>query len=587
MAIRQLPPQLVNQIAAGEVIERPASVAKELVENSLDAGAGSVHVDAEQGGVRLCRVQDDGAGIEAEELPAALCRHATSKIASLEDLEQVATLGFRGEALPSIASVSRLSLTSRVAGADAATRIVTEGGEEAAPLPAAHPVGTTIEVRDLFFNTPARRKFLRAERTEFSHLDAVVRRLALSRFETEFRLRHNQRLVFHARPARDRAQCEARIAEICGGAFVEHVLYAEHESAGLRVWGWLAMPTFSRSQPDLQYFYLNGRMVRDKLVSHAIRQGYQDVLFHGRYPAYVVFLEMDPARVDVNAHPAKLEVRFHDGRLVHEFIRKTVESVLAETRPTEEPAGASASRAPTPALRQGAARRPAAHQHSMALQVREQGAALTAGHGACPAPEDPGAEVELPLGTALAQLHGVYILAQNRDGLVLVDMHAAHERITYEKLKSKLGDGPLRAQPLLVPLTLKVAPAEAELAAANGAVFERLGSEVDRAGPATLRVRQVPALLREADSEQLLRDVLADLAEHGTSARIENTVNTLLATMACHGSVRANRKLALPEMNALLRQMESTARADQCNHGRPTWARLTMEELDRLFLRGQ
>ncbi len=596
--IHLLPSQLVNQIAAGEVVERPASVVKELVENSLDAGAGRIEVDVQQGGLKRMRVSDDGHGLSPEDMPLALSRHATSKVASLEDLERIASMGFRGEALPSIASVSRLSLTSRERGVEHAWRL--EGDAET-PVPAAHPEGTTVEVRDLFWNTPARRKFLRTEKTEFGHIEQVVRRLALARPSVGFRLVHNGREVFVAQPARDRAGQERRLAGLLGAAFLEHALYFEHEAAGLHLRGWVARPVFSRAQADMQHFYVNGRMVRDKLVTHAVRQAFQDVLYHGRHPAYVLFLELDPVLVDVNVHPTKHEVRFREGRLVHDFLFRTLHRVLAEERPgdavpamagDETPAAsagtlASAGDTPAsspapvqPALRLGVKERPAGYGASLAWQ------APPVAEGASPE-EDEEADAVPPLGFALAQLHGVYILAQNARGLVLVDMHAAHERITYERFKAaRAGEG-IRSQPLLVPVSVAVSRREAELAEQHAPTFAELGMEVERMGEEVLVVRALPALLRDADAERLLRDVLSDLAVHGESDRVLTSLNEVLATMACHGSVRANRRLTREEMDALLRDIERTERSGQCNHGRPTWTQLSLDELDRLFLRGR
>ncbi len=592
MPIQILPARLVNQIAAGEVIERPASVVKELLENSLDAGAGRIEIDIEQGGRQRIRVRDDGAGIAHEELSLALARHATSKIASLEDLERIRSLGFRGEALPSIASVSRLRLSSRAHGAAAGWSVQGDGADEVlAPEPAAHPHGTTVDVQDLFFNTPARRKFLRTEATEFGHIDNVVRRMALGCFPVALKLQHNQRVVLHLPAARTRPQQERRVADLCGKAFMEQAVYVEHAAAGLALHGWVALPTFSRSQPDLQYFYVNGRMVRDKLVTHALRQAYQDVLFHGRHPAYVLFLELDPATVDVNAHPAKHEVRFRDSRLVHDYLFRTLHEALGGVRP-------SAQQAPQPAVplpgRQECATVATPAQTRMPLAVQEQVRRYAALHPAGPVPAEAAAppatqagEAGFPLGFALAQLHGIYILAQNAQGLVLVDMHAAHERITYELLKqAQAGEG-IRRQPLLVPLTLEVSAREAGLCEARQDWFAGLGLEVDRIGPERVVVRAVPALLHEADIGALVRDVLSDLLEHGSSRRIEEHINALLSTLACHGSVRANRRLGIEEMNALLREMERTERSGQCNHGRPTWVQFPLADLDRLFARGR
>ncbi len=601
--IRCLPVELVNQIAAGEVIERPASVVKELVENSLDAGARRIEIDLEQGGARLIRVRDDGGGIEAEDLPLAVSAHATSKIASFDDLERVATLGFRGEALPSIASVSRFALTSRRAGAEQAWRIEIDGGRARAPQPAQHAPGTAVEVRDLFYNLPARRKFLRAERTEFGHVEEWVKSMALARPDVEFRLGHNGKAVRWFKATREAAELDRRLADVLGEEFLGSSLQIDHGAAGLRLHGWVGLPTASRAQADQQYFHVNGRLVRDRLVAHAVRQAYADVLFHGRHAAFVLFLELDPALVDVNVHPAKHEVRFREGRLVHDFLYRTLDEALAQARAGAAPAVPAASApawAPPSAAWAGGTPRPGyAAQPTLGLGVREPladyaallGRPLTS--GAMPAaPSDAmssaAAEADVPpLGFALAQLHGIYVLAENAQGLVLVDMHAAHERITYEKLKAAQdGDG-IRAQLLLVPLSLALSEREATLVEEQQARFAELGFDIARSGPQSIVVRRTPVVLEGADVAQLVRDVIADLAVHGQTRRIEESRNELLATMACHGSVRANRRLTLPEMNALLREMEATERSGQCNHGRPTWVQLAIGDLDRLFLRGR
>ncbi len=607
MRIHPLPLQLVNQIAAGEVVERPASVVKELVENSLDAGATRVEIEVEQGGTRLIRVRDDGCGIHPDDMALALSRHATSKIGSLEDLERVASMGFRGEALPSIASVSRLTLTSRQAGAEAGWRITGDGREEGGePEPAAHPQGTSVEVRDLFFNTPARRRFLRTAKTEFGHIETLVKRLALSRFDVAFVLRHNRREVFSLPAVADRREQERRVAGLLGPAFLEQALFLEQEGPSLRLSGWVAHPTFSRSQADMQYFYVNGRHVRDRLVSHAVRQAYSDVLFHGRHPAYLLYLSLDPVLVDVNVHPTKQEVRFRDGRQTHDFLFRTLHRTLSATTPGQQPdpetgeipapagVGAAATGQAPPGT--GAGRvagdggqrpfrfRPAGSAAGYRASLDLQRPAMATG-GVAEAP--PAEAAAPPLGYALAQLKGVYILAENSVGLVLVDMHAAHERITYERFKrDRAGEG-IRSQPLLVPVSVVVSPREAELAERHRELFRELGLEVDRLSDQALAVRAIPALLQGADAERLLRDLLADLVVHGESRRIQAEIDQVLATMACHGSVRANRRLSLEEMNALLRAMEATERSDQCNHGRPTWVQLEMAELDRLFLRGR
>ena len=599
--IQALPSRLVNQIAAGEVVERPASVAKELIENSIDAGATQIDVEVGQGGVKLLRIRDNGRGIGRDDLALALARHATSKLHSLEELERIDSLGFRGEALPSIASVSRLTVSSRLAGADDAWLI---HGETLGVEPAAQPSGTTVEVRDLFYNTPARRKFLRTEKTEFSHLEQLVRRMALARPDIGFSLTHNGRQIFALRPANDAERQLKRLATVLGKAFVEAAIPFTREAAGLRLHGWVAKPTFSRSQADMQYFYVNRRLIRDKLVTHAVRQGYQDVLFHGRHPAYVLYLEIDPALVDVNVHPAKHEVRFRESRMVHDMVFRSLHHVLAEAKAGAEPVAAEALQstdAPPPqafgaasegAPRQQPMRFPVRENHAAYNQAFQQYAAPLAGVSA-PEPEESAApsgsmpDDGPPLGFALAQLHGVYILARNAGGLVIVDMHAAHERITYEGFKRAWEADGIKSQPLLVPVSVAVSPREADLAEAHAEVFARLGMEVARLGEDTLVVRALPALLRHADAERLLRDLLSDLAVHGRSERLREEINQILSTMACHGSVRANRSLTIDEMNALLRDMEATERSGQCNHGRPTWTQLSLSELDKLFLRGQ
>ena len=600
--IHLMPDHLVNQIAAGEVVERPASVVKELLENSLDADATRIEVDVEQGGIKSIRIRDDGSGIHKEDLKLSLSAHATSKINSLEDLERVKSLGFRGEALPSIASVSRLSLTSRWRDQAEAWSISTTSIDDFDLKPAAHAGGTTVEVRDLFYNVPARRKFLRTEKTEFGHLEDVVKRIALSHFNVDITLRHNNRAVRQLRKADDRLQQEKRIAGVCGPAFIENAVYIDYAIDDLRLWGWVARPTFSRSQADMQYFYVNGRVVRDKLVTHAIRQAYQDVLYHGRQPAYVLFLELDPSTVDVNAHPGKHEVRFRQSRSVHDFIFRAIHKSLADLRPDEGDNRLSAATlntgmastahvtgpAPDPS-RSGAAYR---RQAPLSLAVAEHMSSYsrmhqTARDTAGMIQEEADSEVLPPLGYARAQLHGIYILAENAEGLVLVDMHAAHERITYERLKQSQQDSGIQSQPLLVPITIDVSEKEAALVESSPEIFAELGLEVDRSGIETLRIRQIPVVLAHSDSEALLRDVLSDLLKHGSSTRIHQAINEVLSTMACHGSVRANRKLTIPEMNALLRDMERTERSGQCNHGRPTWVQLSIDELDKLFLRGR
>jgi DNA mismatch repair protein MutL len=605
MPIRVLSEQLVHQIAAGEVVERPASVVKELVENSLDAGASTVEVEVEQGGVELCRVRDDGCGIARDELLLALARHATSKILSIDDLEAVRTLGFRGEALPSIASVARVQVASRPRDAERAFAVTAADGVVEGPVPHPHPFGTTIEVRDLFFNVPARRKFLRAERTELVQVERLLERLALSRFDVGFRLASARRVIADHPPARDEASRDARIAAILGEEFVASAMQLDHEGAGLRLHGWFCLPTYARSQADQQHFFLNGRPLRDKLVTSAVRLAYRDVLFHGRHPAYVLYLEIDPSRVDVNAHPQKLEVRFREPGLVHDFLFRTLERALAETRPSGS-AGAAvpAVRADwaqgTPAAGpQGPATRgfrfstawPSPPAHAATVSASDLYAALdgvrdaAAGLAAGPVGADAAAD-EHPLGHAIAQLHGVYILAQAQGGLVLVDMHAAHERTTYERLKRAMQAERLPAQPLLMPIAVNVAVADADEAQAHAGLFADLGLEFDRSGPAQLLLRSTPALLPNVDAATLVKDMIADLREHGRASAAD-AFDRALGTMACHQAVRANRRLALPEMDALLREMEQTVRSDQCVHGRPTWSFVGMDELDRLFMRGR
>jgi DNA mismatch repair protein MutL len=593
MPIRVLPEQLIHQIAAGEVIERPASVLKELIENSIDAGARRIEVEIEDGGVRLCRVRDDGNGIDRDELVLALARHATSKITTIDDLERVGTLGFRGEALPSIASVSRIRLVSRSSSASHAYAIEADNGALTSPAPAAHPVGTTVEVRDLFFNVPARRKFLRAERTEMQHIARMVERLALSRFEIAVSLSAGRRSLAEYPAAFSRVEQERRVAQVVGDEFIANALYIEHESAGCRLTGWLCQPTYARAQPDLQHFYLNGRMLRDRLVASAIRLGYRDVMFHGRHPAFVLFMELDPTQVDVNAHPAKLEVRFRDGRHVHDFLFRSVERALRDTYagapgaappPTDTDSLLPPSQAAMPMW-------PAKGHSSFGLRVCEPAPPAyshTAIARAAPASVSTQVNAQAPpLGFALAQLHGIYILSQAPDGLILVDMHAAHERTTYEKMKAALGAGPIASQPLLMPVSISVGSAEADLFEEHAATLARAGLEVVRSGPTSVQVRSVPAFLAPMDLDELVRRIGADLSADGATRGIEEALNEVLGTMACHGAVRAHRNLTVPEMNALLREMERTVRSDQCNHGRPTWTYVSLADLDRMFLRGR
>lgn len=607
-SIHILSPQLANQIAAGEVVERPASVLKELCENSLDAGAQRVDVEVEQGGIKLIKVRDDGCGISEADLPLALSRHATSKISDLDDLEAVSTLGFRGEALASIASVSRLTLTSN-SGDSKGWKAISEGRDMNVELqPAPHPRGSSVEVRDLFFNTPARRKFLRTEGTEYKRIYDGIKKLALSRMDVAFSLRHNQKVQFNLRPATNHTEQEKRVADICGPLFMEQALYIDNDRTGIRLWGWIGLPTFSRSQPDLQYFFVNGRSIRDKVVSHAVRQAYQDVLYHGRHPAYVLFLEILPSDVDVNVHPTKHEVRFRESGSIHSFVSSTLKNALASDRPQDHlQTGSENSSAGIEGLTQGNALDNQLQQSSLSLlstpssgyQQTWQGSqsgfnsvntplsnyqSLYSGQGQ----DQAEGEHEIPpLGFAIAQLKGIFILAENSHGLIVVDMHAAHERITYEQMKQAFEDQTLASQPLLVPESLALSQREADIVEAHYGLFEQLGFSIERVALESVIVREIPAILRGSKVEGLLRDVVSDLLEHGTSQRIREHINEILSTMACHGSVRANRKLSIPEMNGLLRDMEITERSGQCNHGRPTWSQLTLDQLDKLFLRGQ
>jgi len=625
--IHLLSPRLANQIAAGEVVERPANIVKELVENALDAGARHIDIEAEQGGIKLLRIRDDGCGIDKDDLALSLSRHATSKITTLDDLEAVGSLGFRGEALASISSVTRLTLTSHKQSADTAWQVSAEGRDMVANVsPAAHPVGTTVEVRDLFFNTPARRKFLRTEKTEFSHLEEYVKRLALSRYDVAFSLRHNQRTIHSLRPAARPIDREKRVAALLSPQFIDSSVHIDAEAAGLALQGWVGLPTFSRSQGDMQYFFVNGRVVRDKLVVHAIKQAYRDVLYHGRHPAFVLYLSLDPKLVDVNVHPTKHEVRFRDGRLVHDFLFRTLHKALGDVRPDNQPSGSSPSELAGGLTSgampvSGAAAGEFSEQTRLDWQPNQQAGLSTVTtppwssapsnfanqaparadlsradiaeqmnvYGAMnrtALPESPSADMP-PLGFAIAQLHGIYILAQNAGGLVVVDMHAAHERITYERLKIAVDQQGVQSQPLLVPVNLSVSEREADTAEQFAEEFRSLGVELARVGPESLLVRQIPVLLQQAEVPQLITDMLGDLIEHGSSDRFLAHRNELLGTMACHGSVRANRRLTIPEMNGLLRDMEATERSGQCNHGRPTWTQMTMPELDKLFLRGR
>ncbi len=587
--IRVLPDHLVNQIAAGEVVERPASAVKELLENSLDAGATEIAVTLQQGGVKLLKVTDNGGGIPPDELSLALTRHATSKIATLEELERVASLGFRGEALASIAAVSRLALTSRRAGEGQGWRVSAEGGALSSPEPAAHPQGTSIEARDLYFNTPARRKFLKTEATEFAHCDEAFRRAALSRPDVAFSLLHNERS--HWRLPRAGERPEARIAAVLGEEFAAASVAVDERAAGLRLWGMAARPAYSRGARDAQYFYVNGRFVRDKLLAHAVREAYRDILHLERHPAFVLFLELDPAGVDVNVHPTKIEVRFRDGQAIHRFVFHALNKALAQTLRGQEPPPEQPAR---PAF-SPPAERSYPRQEVMPLAAAQRTGLYQTLFGQLARPaaeqavaEPPAEQAEVPpLGFAIGQLQGIYILAQNRDGLVVVDMHAAHERVVYEKLKAAFDGQTLAAQPLLIPVSFPADRLEVAAAEEHADTLRRLGLEVAVLSPVSLAVRAVPAMLKDGDVVTLAREILKELRAVGSSRLLEAKRNELLATMACHGSVRARRQLTVPEMNALLREMEATERAGQCNHGRPSWFAVSLEELDRMFMRGQ
>jgi DNA mismatch repair protein MutL len=627
--IRELPDELVSQIAAGEVVERPASVVRELVDNALDAGAAQIGVRLAAGGVRAILVEDDGAGIAAEELPLALKRHATSKIRSLDDLEQVTTMGFRGEALAAIASVSELALVSRTPEAAHAQRLDARSGELA---PAARAVGTTVEVRELFFSTPARRKFLKSDSTELAHCLEAVRRHALARPAVGFAVWHEGKLVEQWR-AGDEAQ---RLRDVLGEDFVGHSRPLAAEIGPIAIRGRVGLPAAARARSDHQYVYVNGRHVRDRLIAHALRSAYEDVLHGQKQPAYVLFIDIDPTRVDVNVHPTKIEVRFRDSGAIHQAVRRAVEDALAPSGAGAAPGaavdasaaagdfaaaaaaaverlngvheaarGAGGRPEPLPPARPwplaGDARAPFSGAATASLFARAFGDAPAASEPApavaYPAPvpaaaplvarEDAAGADDWPLGRAIAQIHGVYVLAENARGLVVVDMHAAHERIVYERLKAAAAAQDMPTQALLIPATFAATPAERALAETHADALRALGLDVSPLGPQTLAVRSLPAALLQADPVELARSVLADLAEVDASRLVERSRDEVLASMACHGAVRANRRLTLEEMNALLRQMEATDRADQCNHGRPTWRQVTMKELDALFLRGR
>ena len=659
MPIRILPSELVDQIAAGEVIERPASVVKELAENSLDAGASRIEIDIERGGIGLLRIRDDGRGIPADELPLAISRHATSKIASLDDLENVSTLGFRGEALPSIGSVSRLRVTSKAEGAENASEISVEGGAVTAVRPAAHPAGTTMEVRDLFYNVPARRKFVRSDSTEVGHIARLVERLALSRFDVTFKLRSGPRVLLDAPAAVERGEVldiasragDARIRSVLSEDFLASAVPIHHSAGPVSVTGWVGLPTVSRAQPDQQFWFVNGRSVRDRLLMNAVRVGYRDVLYGGRHSAYVLYLTLDPQLVDVNAHPAKMEVRFRDSRQIHDFVFRAVERTLSATKPSasgpvaasfggagaspdtehsfEQDAPASAvSDAPSNYgssrdtgrdswsgntaiggatrgfnLSRGNAPRPVAQRPALqgrfdlreesrspwriAEAVSDQSDAPLGTTATFDSGEGEGSDDEQPLGVALAQLHGVYIVAQNRTGLVLVDMHAAHERVLYEKLKAERAASAPASQHLMEPIVVDLKSHELDGVLENKAEWESAGFALDALGPTRLALRSVPAMLLGEDIPGIVHAVVRDLELDADAHHLDGAADKFLGTLACRTAIHAHRRLTLPEMNALLRQMEVTERANQCNHGRPTWTRLSLQDLDQLFLRGR
>jgi len=594
-SIRLLPDTLISQIAAGEVVERPASVLKELLENSLDAGAAEISVSLVQGGIKQLKVTDNGSGMDAQDLPLAFARHATSKIGSLEDLEQVRSLGFRGEALASIASVARVALTTRSGSAPHAWSLGAEGGEPGAVQPAAHPCGTSVEVNDLYFNTPARRKFLRTEATEFGHCEDVYQRIALSRPDVAFSLRHNGRVISHLQ-AGDAAR---RIAAVAGEEFAAAARALDEHSSGLRLSGFAGSPAFSRSSRDAQFAFVNGRFVRDKLLAHALRQAYQDMLHGDRHAAYVLFLELDPLGVDVNVHPAKTEVRFRDARSVHQFVFHAVSKALsgsaaqagaAVVQPVPTADGVNFRRVPYQASL-GVAQPAAAYQAMFSPPpgpvAAPAGAAARTAFERIRADAPAQAETDSPLGYAIAQLHGIYILAQNRQGLVLVDMHAAHERILYEKLKGALDVQGMSTQKLLIPVSFNADRLEVAAVEEHAGVLHQLGFDMAPLSPTALAVRAVPSMLVSADIAELARALLRELREFGGSRVLTEHQHELLSTMACHGAVRAHRPLTVTEMNALLREMEVTERSGQCNHGRPTWYQMSMADLDKLFMRGR
>lgn len=612
--IQRLTSHLANQIAAGEVIERPASIVKELIENSLDAGSQQIDIDIDKGGIQRIRVRDDGHGIHKEDLILALDRHATSKIQTLDDLERIMTLGFRGEALASMSSVARVNLSSSTETTQHGWKITCDYRQERSsdPTPIAHARGTTVEVCDLFFNTPARRKFLKSEQTEFSHIETLIKRLSLSHFSIGFSLHHNKRPIYQLHPATDEAAKEQRIATLCSRSFIENAIYIDMKSIDLRLWGWISLPTFSRNQNDLQYFYVNRRMVKDKLINHAVKQAYQDVLYSGRHPAFTLFIELDPRAVDVNAHPAKYEVRFRESRSVYDFVKQSLQKALANTRPIPQTIDLAVSTTKLSAssnekIADSSLKLSDPQQNTFPLQVPADSTRYAIETDKTLYVSFPKQEADLieknpsildttptedllcdpPLGFALAQLHGIYILAENTQGLILVDIHAAHERILYECLKRELKNKGIKTQLLLIPVCLTLSQREMVLLDENANLFNQFGFKFENLGPDTVVIRQIPELLAQSNIEQLVHDVLSDLIQHGNSQLLSEKINELLSSIACHSAIRANRNMTLIEMNQLLRDMEKTSRSNQCNHGRPTWKQWSLSDLDRFFLRGR
>lgn len=598
--IQKLPDLLVDQIAAGEVIERPASVVKELIENSIDAGATRITVEIEQGGKKLIRVTDNGFGLNQQDMELSIQRHATSKIHNLEDLESLHSLGFRGEALPSIVSISRFSLISKTEESSHAYQLNCSGGKCDGIKPAQHTTGTTIEVRDLFYNTPARRRFLKTDKTEFLRIDELIKNISLSRFDIGFTLIHNGKIVRISQGGENQNLKKARISQLCGKEFFDNSFYIDENRHGMRLYGWVAKPSWNRASADRQFFYINGRMIKDKLIGHAVRQAYQDVLFHGRFPAFILYFDLNPALVDVNVHPTKHEVRFRESQQVHGFIFGSLNHALSQTRPGSELNSTNSLGFNTANLPQIDYSK---MQSSMSFnpsgsygssQVAETGGSYlkTIAEAGMQLPDFEDTPTESsedipPLGFAKAQLHGVFIVAENKQGMVIVDMHAAHERITYEWMKNSMQESEIRSQSLLVPIAMSVSERETHAVEEYSEWFQKLGFEIQSASKESIIIRKVPSILIKTDIEELIKDVLSEIVTLGSSRKIEAGMNEILASMACHGSVRANRQMTIVEMNALLREMEKTERADQCNHGRPTWVQLDMKQMDKLFLRGQ